>query len=110
MPVLYRAKNHPLVKGVAGVRNVYVGYMQTDLGSMRNTYNFERRLTCPEGGTLEWEKKGKCSIFHLDHVFHTSNGFPGLLKGVAGDYVFLRDPKVSRDPSDDVLAVMITGR
>lgn len=26
-----------------------------------------------------------------------------------GDYLFLRDPKVSTDPSKDVLAVMVTG-
>ncbi|TEB18463.1 hypothetical protein FA13DRAFT_1803471 [Coprinellus micaceus] len=33
----------------------------------------------------------------------------GFLELLPGDYVFLRDPGVSEDPCDDVLAAMVTG-
>ncbi|KAJ3538211.1 hypothetical protein NMY22_g5264 [Coprinellus aureogranulatus] len=91
MPVLYRAFNHPLLRTATGVRNVYIGYMQTDSKSMRQYYEFERKMGCPDGDVAKWKD---C----------------GLVELLPGDYLFLRDPVVSEDPSNDTLAVMVTGR
>lgn len=110
MTALYIAKNHPFVEGVAGVGTVYVGIMKTDLRSMRNAYNFEKNLVCPKGGRLEWEEQGQFSTPGLYYADSMLTIFAGLLELLDGGYYFLRDPSVSGDPSDDVLAVMVTGK
>ncbi|KAJ3519810.1 hypothetical protein NMY22_g13029 [Coprinellus aureogranulatus] len=91
MPDVYEAYNHPLLDGVKHVGKVYVGYMPTDKKSVKNYLDFEKGLKCPEGGVSDWESQG-------------------LLQLRPGDYFFLRDPKVSDEPKDDVLGSMVTGR
>ncbi|KAJ3512625.1 hypothetical protein NMY22_g15276 [Coprinellus aureogranulatus] len=90
MPTLYEVENHPLLEGREHVRKVYVGHMGTDKRSVKDYSDFEKTLKCPEGDVGDWERQG-------------------LLQMEAGDYLFLRDPAISDDAKDDVLAVMVTG-
>ncbi|KAJ3539558.1 hypothetical protein NMY22_g4683 [Coprinellus aureogranulatus] len=92
MPRLFKASNHPLLKNVPSdlVGQVYVGLMATDAKSMNNTKAFEKQMKCPSGGVQNWLARG-------------------LVQLRPGDYLFLRDPLVSKKPKDDVLAVMVTG-
>ncbi|KAJ3528197.1 hypothetical protein NMY22_g9513 [Coprinellus aureogranulatus] len=93
MPRLFEVMNHPLLKGVKGVRRVFVGHMKTDWESMKRYFEYEKGLSCPGGNGSDWRAQGK-----FLHILRDR------------DYLFLRDMDVSTDPEDDVLAVVVTGR
>lgn len=108
MPSVYQVQHHPLVEGKKHVRNVYVGYMGTDKQSVKKSFEFEKTLKCPEGGAQGWDNQGM--PLWSWNVAHCFTILLGLLRLEPGDYYFLRDPAVSTEPKDDVLAVMVTGR
>ena len=56
--------------------------------------------------------KGKVRHNHLviRDVSNVLKKHTGLLRLQDGGYLFLRDPRVSKEPKDDMLAVMVTGR
>jgi hypothetical protein len=59
MPEIYEVENHPLLDGVDHVGKVYVGYVGTDKSSVRDDFELERTLKCPQGGVDEWEAQGE---------------------------------------------------
>lgn len=107
MPPVLICQNHPLVHDIDHVNRVFVMHQSTKQEDLEEAYQFEQTLDAPAGDPTDWDLRGTSHVEEFPVPVLTKH--LGLLNLVPGDYVFCRDPRVSTNPQNDAIAVVISG-